>query len=213
VRSAPGWQHELTSERFVHVSEVVMPRTLSSTDLTQRSRHVVTSRFRCSTAHGAGKASWVNTAGELDVAVAPLFQQVLHEAAQRSRLVVVDLRAVTRVDSSGVGALVRASVNAQRSGCRVVVIRGLSQVDRLLALTGDTNAVETIDLTAGEPARQALLHINREGEPRGMASRVARRVVTFMPRHHPTRRHRELKSTNSGLTAPVDSSAGGRAPI
>jgi anti-anti-sigma factor len=182
-----------------------MSRTLGSTDLRSRPRHVVASGFRCSTVHGAGKACWVNTAGELDLAVAPLLQQVLHEAARRSRLLVVDLREVTRVDSSGVGALVQATVSADRAGCRVVLIRGLSQVDRLLALTGHVNAVETIELAPGEPASHALQHINRDAEYRGgMASRAARRVVTFMPRHRVTNGRIELTSKPAGLLPPLD---------
>jgi anti-anti-sigma factor len=183
-----------------------MPRRSDLAVVTSRPRHVVASGFRCSTVQGPGKASWVNAAGELDVSVAPLVAEVLQQAARRSRLVVLDLREVTRVDSSGVGVLVHASVDAQRTGRRIVLIRGLSQVDRLLSMTGSTHAVEIIDLAVGEPATQALLHINRRevGGARA-AARVARRVVTFMPRQHAVARGvGALKSRKSELPAPLD---------
>jgi anti-anti-sigma factor len=156
-----------------------MSRRPDSTGLMSRPRHVVAPGFRCSTTPGAGNASFVLAAGELDLAVAPLVEEVLEHAARRSRLVVVDLREVIRLDSSGVGALVQASVAARRAGSRLVLIRGRSQIDRLLALTGE--AVETIDLDFGEPATKALLHISQGDGPSGRVTRrVARRVATFI---------------------------------
>jgi anti-anti-sigma factor len=182
-----------------------MCRKSDSTVLTSRPRHVVASRFRCSTIRGAGKASWVNAAGELDVSVAPLVAEVLQQAARRSRLVVLDLREVSRVDSSGVSALVDASSDAQRAGCRMVLIRGLSQVDRLLAITGNTGAVEIIDLDMGEPAIQALLQINHHQRGGRVARRGARRVVTFMPRQAITRGPGVLMARGSERAASLDS--------
>jgi anti-anti-sigma factor len=182
-----------------------MPRRFDSTALTSRPRHVVADGFRCSTVHGVGNTSWVNATGELDVAVAPLVCEVLQHAARRSRLLVIDLREVTRVDSSGVSALVHASADAQRRGCRIVVIRGLSQLDRLLAIAGNTHAVEIIDLAAGEPATQALLHINRRDAGGGRAARrVARRFAMLMPRKHVSPGAGALRSRQSELLAPLD---------
>jgi len=46
----------------------------------------------------------------------------------------------------GVGAIADASRSARRDGRRLVLVRGLSQVERLLALTGALDAVEIVDL-------------------------------------------------------------------
>ncbi len=58
---------------------------------------------------GGRAAAWVRVAGELDRAAAPRIAQMLGQAARRARVVVVDLRAPTRVDSLGVGTIADAS--------------------------------------------------------------------------------------------------------
>ncbi|MGA2470882.1 MAG: STAS domain-containing protein [Solirubrobacteraceae bacterium] len=123
----------------------------------------------------------MHVAGELDAAAAPLLRQTLGQATRRSRLVVLDLRELTRVDSSGVHAIVHASAVARRAGRRLILIRGLSQFDRLLAMIGATDAVEAVDLVTGEPAVQALLHIARQDRAAlRVRARAARRVMTVM---------------------------------
>jgi anti-anti-sigma factor len=100
--------------------------------------------FSCSWSHGGLDASWVYARGELDVATTPLFEQTLNEA--RSRLVVLDLRQLTFLGSSGVHAIVGASVRARFAGRRVVVLRGAPHVDRILMLTSCADQVEIVDL-------------------------------------------------------------------
>jgi anti-anti-sigma factor len=117
----------------------------------------------------------------LDLVTAPRLAEMLREATQRARLVVVDLRALTRVDVSGVLTLVSASRSARHDGQRLVLVRGLSKVDRLLALTGASHDVEIIDLAAGEPAVQALLHIERQDRPATrIRARALRRVAPLL---------------------------------
>ena len=50
--------------------------------------------------------------------------------------VIVDLRALTFVDSTGLGVLVRAHQLAKQAHRRFGLVRGHGQVDRLLTLTG-----------------------------------------------------------------------------
>jgi anti-anti-sigma factor len=102
-------------------------------------------------------AALVRLAGELNLATAPRLAQVLCEATRRARLIVVDLRGLTRVDTAGVGAILDASRSARRDRRRLVLVRGLSQVERLLALSGASDGVEIVDLAAGEPTINALL--------------------------------------------------------
>jgi anti-anti-sigma factor len=83
----------------------------------------------------------------------------LRGAELRARLVVLDLREVTFMDSCGVHLIVSASIRARRAGRRLVLVRGRSQVARILALTGASEDVESVELEPGEPAVQALLQL------------------------------------------------------
>lgn len=92
----------------------------------------------------------VTVSGELDVAS----NQVLERTLARLRevdLVVVDLRRLTFIDSTGLGVLVRAHQLAREQGRRLGFVRGDGQVNRLLSLTGlDT------ELLMGESSEQLL---------------------------------------------------------
>jgi anti-sigma B factor antagonist len=75
--------------------------------------------------------------GELDIATAPLLDEQLHSpewwAAKR---VVLDLRGLTFMDSSGVRCLLRADAASRADSDRLELIPGSEQIQRLLALTG-----------------------------------------------------------------------------
>lgn len=77
----------------------------------------------------------MTVSGELDVVSSQLLERELaklHGVA----LVVVDLRGLTFIDSTGLGVLVRAHQAAQEQGRRLGLVRGNGQVNRLLSLTG-----------------------------------------------------------------------------
>lgn len=137
--------------------------------------------FDCTLDDGGRGAALVRVAGELDRATAPFVARTLREATRRARVVVVDLRGLTRVDTSGVGAIVDASHSARRDGRRMVVVRGRFQVERLLALSGASNAVEIIDLAPGEPTINALLQIARiDRINASQQPRAPRRLATLL---------------------------------
>lgn len=73
-------------------------------------------------------------AGELDLATAP---QLI--AALRSHddyeLLVIDLRSLSFMDSSGLRLLVSESDRAQRAGYELRLVRGGAEISRLLRLT------------------------------------------------------------------------------
>lgn len=77
----------------------------------------------------------VAVTGELDVASAPGLERELAKL-ETVTLVVVDLRGLTFIDSTGLGVLVRAHQLAQQQGRRLGLVRGDGQVNRLLSLTG-----------------------------------------------------------------------------
>jgi anti-anti-sigma factor len=164
-----------------------MPRTLIVSDSTAPPQSGE-SAFGCTLDGGGRGAALVRVAGELDLTTAPRLERMLAEARRRARLVVVDLRGLTRVDISGVDAIVDASRSARRDGRRLVLVRGLLQVERLLALNGTSNAVEIVDLTAGEPTINALLHIARKDRvDTRRRARAPRRVATLLGASHVTR--------------------------
>jgi anti-anti-sigma factor len=158
-----------------------MPAKPVSSDSSQSRVQADAPTFDCTMGHGGRGEALVRLAGELDAGAAPRLAQTLREATRRARLVVVDLRGLTGVSVAGVAALVSASRSARTDGRRLVLVRGLSQVERLLAVTGSSADVELIELAAGQPTVVALSRIARadRGDKRAFA-RAPRRVVSFL---------------------------------
>ncbi|MEO8690270.1 MAG: STAS domain-containing protein [Solirubrobacteraceae bacterium] len=117
--------------------------------------------FVCSSTGGGLDATWVHVAGALDLATSPQLQRLLDEAS--ARLVVLDLRDLAFMDSSGVHTIVDASVRARRDGRRLILLRGTRDVDRVFTLTGTSGVVEIGDFgTPPEPPGQLRLHFADE---------------------------------------------------
>ncbi|KDN87972.1 STAS domain-containing protein [Kitasatospora cheerisanensis] len=74
--------------------------------------------------------------GEIDVDTAPALCRALADALESHREVVLDLSEVTFMDCAGLGALVRARNQADRSGRRLILCGAGRRVVRLLELTG-----------------------------------------------------------------------------
>ena len=75
----------------------------------------------------------VVVSGELDLATVPRLSATVTEHSDAS-LLVVDLNAVTFIDSSGVRVLIEAERACGRSGSRLVVLAGDGPVRRVLDL-------------------------------------------------------------------------------
>jgi anti-sigma B factor antagonist len=106
--------------------------------------------FVCSWRIGGWDAAWVQVAGELDLVTSPQFRQRLGEAQRALRLVVLDLRELGFIDSSGVHVILDAACDARRYGGRLLIVRGPAPVDRVLALTGVDKEVMIFDLPPAE---------------------------------------------------------------
>ena len=105
--------------------------------------------------HDAEQAVVIDVRGELDLASSPELEQELERSSVMSAsLVIVDLRELEFMDSTGLSVLVRAHQRAVESGQRFAVIRGPQQVQRLLSLTGVADRLTLADspeeLLAGE---------------------------------------------------------------
>jgi anti-anti-sigma factor len=130
-----------------------VPHALISPDAIVGYADAASSACACFCTDPGVDAAWVHVAGELDFASALQLERTLRETQQRARLVLLDLRELTFMDSAGVHTIVNASIDARQRGRRLVVLRGSPNVDRLFTLTGSSAAVEIGDLDhpLGEP--------------------------------------------------------------
>jgi anti-anti-sigma factor len=75
-------------------------------------------------------------AGELDLSSTPVLEQRLREALDSGRQLVVDLRNLDFMDSTGLTLLVRWARGAEQDGYELALVRGEPRVHRLFELTG-----------------------------------------------------------------------------
>jgi anti-sigma B factor antagonist len=90
-------------------------------------------------------ATVLTVTGELDLATSPALEAELERASSGPELVILDLRGVTFMDSTGLSLLVKAQRRAQDARRRLAVVKGGAQVQRLLTLTGVAERLTLID--------------------------------------------------------------------
>lgn len=96
--------------------------------------------------HTAEYGSVLNLRGELDLASSPTLEEHLTRAIDSStELVIVDLRGLDFMDSTGLNTLVKGHQRAQQAGKRLGLVRGGPQVARLLSLTGIAERLTVVD--------------------------------------------------------------------
>jgi anti-anti-sigma factor len=84
--------------------------------------------------------------GELDIATTPVLEAELEKAeADSPGVVLIDLREVRFIDSTGLRALVAADYRAREAGRRVAIVRGSAAVERIFSLTRLGESLELID--------------------------------------------------------------------
>ncbi len=75
--------------------------------------------------------------GELDLSTSPALEQEMERVRHADvDLLIVDLRDLRFMDSTGLHALVKAHKQAGDAGRRFAVVQGGAQIERLLDLTG-----------------------------------------------------------------------------
>lgn len=88
----------------------------------------------------------IGVSGELDLASSPELERELERAtASDLELLVIDLRKLEFMDSTGLSVLVRAHQKATQSGKRFAIVKGPQQVQRLLSLTGVAERLTVVD--------------------------------------------------------------------
>ena len=85
--------------------------------------------------------------GELDLATAPELEELLNSRVDSGQEVVVDLRGLEFMDSSGIRVLVAAHARAGRTGTRVIVVRprpasAVAKIVEVSGLDGELNIVD-----------------------------------------------------------------------
>ena len=93
-----------------------------------------------------GKATVIAVRGELDLASSPALQEELDRvSASDAEMLIIDLRELDFMDSTGLSVLVRAHQRAEEQGRRLAVVKGPQQVQRLLSLTGVSDRMTVVD--------------------------------------------------------------------
>lgn len=93
-----------------------------------------------------GQATIIAVSGELDLASSPALQEELDRAAVAdSQLLIIDLRGLDFMDSTGLSVLVRAHQRSEEQGRELAMVRGTQQVQRLLNLTGVAERITLVD--------------------------------------------------------------------
>ena len=106
---------------------------------------VVESSFQLEV-RSAASASVIAVSGELDLASAPALEEELERAAEnRADIVIVGLRALDFIDSTRLGLLIKAHRQAEAAGRTFAIVRGHSQVQRLLGVTGIDQRLKLVD--------------------------------------------------------------------
>ncbi|MGI8461723.1 MAG: STAS domain-containing protein [Solirubrobacterales bacterium] len=96
--------------------------------------------------NGPGETVVVALEGEIDLSTAPEAERRILDAAGGSPArIVIDLREVTFMDSSGVRVLLSAHRDAESNGRSFAIVKGNSAVDRLLEVTGLAERLELLD--------------------------------------------------------------------
>lgn len=88
----------------------------------------------------------VAVTGELDLASGPELEAELDQVSgPEVKLLVIDLRNLDFMDSTGLSILVRAHQRLATEGCEMGLVRGSQQVQRLLDLTGVAERLRLVD--------------------------------------------------------------------
>jgi anti-sigma B factor antagonist len=93
-----------------------------------------------------GQATVIAISGELDLASSPALQEELDRVATLdSQMLIIDLRELDFMDSTGLSVLVRAHQRAEEQGRQLAMVKGSQQVQRLLSLTGVAERLTLVD--------------------------------------------------------------------
>ncbi len=118
----------------------------------------------------SGERSTLVLSGEIDLVAAPDVEAAIrHLCAQRTSRIVLDLRKVTFMDSTGLKAAISAQALCQAQGHEFGVIPGPRQVQTLFEITGLAKLLPFEEHPVSQPdvEREPILHmLFAPGKPR-----------------------------------------------
>jgi anti-anti-sigma factor len=93
-----------------------------------------------------GGAAIVIVRGELDLATSPELEQQLQRVWDSgNEHLIIDLRQLEFMDSTGLSIIVKAHQRLSEEGRQLSLVRGSQQVQRLLDLTGVSERLQLVD--------------------------------------------------------------------
>ena len=89
--------------------------------------------------------------GRLTSENVPLLKEAVREACDKKRRIVLNLKEVPMMDSSGLGALVTLHVSARTRGCKLEVVNASKQIRDLFSMTNVLSLFEAAGRHGGRP--------------------------------------------------------------
>ena len=84
-----------------------------------------------------GAVTRIAPSGELDIATTPALEQAIADATGApGAALVLDLRELTFMDSTGLRTLAQTNARAEDEGFTLSIVRGSSQIERVLEISG-----------------------------------------------------------------------------
>ena len=137
-----------------------MPRNPSVEDPTDQ-----WAAFACSWRLHGWEAASVRVSGEVDTGTAPELDETLHEALRHARLVLMDLREMSFMDSTGLHVLVNASLRARAQAGHLVLSGVSAQLTSLLDVTGTREHVDLLETHLPDDPRSRAVVAQRRWSP------------------------------------------------
>jgi anti-anti-sigma factor len=98
------------------------------------------------TSEDRGDTVVVRLSGELDISTAPKVEDELARVEpNRPELIVLDLRNLAFMDSSGLRLLIAADTRARQQGRRLTIVKGPETVQRVFRITRLEERLEIVD--------------------------------------------------------------------
>ena len=101
--------------------------------------------FACRWRLEGREAASVRVSGEVDIATSAMLAEALREALGYASLVVLDLRRMSFMDSSGLRVILDTAERARATRARIVLTGASPQVETLLDLTGTRGGLDMLE--------------------------------------------------------------------
>jgi anti-sigma B factor antagonist len=92
-----------------------------------------------------GRVGFVSLEGELDLASSPSVEREIRDRERHSEILILDLRHVGFIDSTGLRVITSADARARAAGRRLVLVRGSAPVQRVFRITRLDRQLEFVD--------------------------------------------------------------------